>query len=254
MCTRFVLEQDRLRALLATFDPAALAALASAQPAASSGTAATDRFNIAPGTPLLALRAAASPPFSADARPASFFRPRWGLIPAWSRDATRPPVNARAETVAERPTFRDAFRRRRCLIPASGFYEWEERGRARHPWLFRRRDGHAFFFAGLWETWTAPDSDRAPLETCAFVTTAPNATVAPIHDRMPALLDAETARLWLDPDAPPDALASLLRPAADDLLDATELIRRINHLEHDDPACLTPAREAPPDAQFTLGF
>ncbi len=243
MCTRFVLEQDRLRALLATLDPAALAALASSSSTAQTSPAAADRFNIAPGTPLLTLRSSSA-----------FFRPRWGLIPHWSRDATRPSVNARAESLADRPAFRDAFRHRRCIVPASGFYEWESRGRARHPWLFRRRDDHAFFFAALWETWTAPESASTPLETCAIVTTAPNATVAPIHDRMPALLDAETARLWLDPAAPPDALASLLRPAADDLLDATELIRRINHLEHDDPACLTPAREAPPDAQFTLGF
>lgn len=237
MCTRFVLEQDRLRALVAALDPAVFAALASALPA--------DRFNIAPGTPLLAFR-------RSDFSTTTSFRPRWGLIPSWSRDATRPPVNARAETVAERPTFRDAFRHRRCLIPATGFYEWEERGRARHPWLFRRRDGRAFFFAGLWETWNAPES--APLETCAFITTTPNATVSPIHDRMPVVLDATAARLWLDPAAPPDALAALLHPAADDLLVGTELIRRINHLEYDDPACLTPASEAQPDAQFTLGL
>ncbi len=247
MCTRFVLEQDRLRALIAALDPASLAQLAA--------TTNATRYNIAPGTSLLALRSVAARSTGDVARtPASnaIFNPRWGLIPSWARDATRPSVNARAESLAERPAFRDAFRHRRCVVPASAFYEWEARGRSRHPWLFRRRDGQAFFFAALWEIW--PALDCAPLETCALVTTAANPTVAPIHDRMPALLDTQAAHLWLDPATPPAALGALLQPAADDLLASTELIRRINHLEHDDPACLTPASAAPPDDQFTLGL
>jgi len=230
MCTRFVVERTAVRELCARLELDA---------AAVAAATAVDRFNIAPGTALLAFAP-------------SFFQPRWGLIPAWSRDASRPSVNARAESLAERPAFRDAFRHRRCIVPASGFYEWEARGRARHPWVFRRHDGAAFFFAALWETWTAPGA--GPLATCALITTAANPCVARIHDRMPALLDPAAARLWLDPTASSALLSSLLQPAPDDLLIATELIRRINHLEHDDPACLTPAADAPPDDQFTFSL
>ncbi len=251
MCTRFVLEKDRLRELIAALDPALIATLA-----ATSDTA-KDRFNIAPSTPVLALRpmpstAHLASPAASDHAPATpeIFHPRWGLIPSWAHGPARPFVNARAETVAEKPAFRDAFHRRRCLVPASGFYEWEARGRMRHPWVFRRRDRQAFFFAGLWESSTA--SDGTLRETCAIITTTPNPIVAPIHDRMPVLLDPAGARNWLHATATPSSLTALLRPAPDHLIDGTELIRRINQLQHDDSACLTPVSEAPPDDQFSF--
>lgn len=123
---------------------------------------------------------------------------RWGLIPAWARDPAigRKLFNARAETLAEKPSFRDAFRRRRCLIPADGFDEWTgEKGR-RRPVHFRLRSGEPFAFAGLYETWRSPEG--ALWNTCTIVTTAPNTLIASLHDRMPVILRPEAEALWLD--------------------------------------------------------
>jgi putative SOS response-associated peptidase YedK len=225
MCTRFVLEQTRIRALLAAlgFD--------------ADGTETTgpvDRHNIAPGTPIAALRAT----------PAGLaaFRPRWGFSASDSDlssplSAPRSPLtNARAETLAQKPTFRDAFRRRRCLVPATGFYEWEKRGRARLPWLFRLRDGAPFAFAALWEN-TPDDEARA-----VIVTTAPNALMAPIHHRMPALLvTPEACRAWLDPRADEIALTTLLAPADATAMTATPVSPRMNRADFDSPECVAPA-------------
>ena len=148
------------------------------------------RYNIAPSQDLAVVRA------TANGRYLSMLR--WGLIPSWAKDPAigHKLINARAETAAEKPSFRTAFRHRRCLIPADGFYEWQRRGGARQPWLFGLRNSAPFAFAGLWERWTVPAgaplpgslSERSPgdaLETCTILTTSANDTIAPVHGRMP---------------------------------------------------------------------
>ncbi|MBC8009711.1 MAG: SOS response-associated peptidase [Burkholderiales bacterium] len=214
MCTRFLLEQDRLRALAASLGlPASASAL----------LAPLDRFNIAPGKPIAALRSFTGA-----------FHPRWGFA---AREDQAPLTNARAETLALKPTFRDAFRERRCLVPASGFYEWEKRGRARLPWLFRRHDEAAFCFAALWEKSPAGEPG------VVIVTTPPNALMAPLHHRMPALFaSAEACRVWLDPQATERELAALLAEPADaDAMTATPVSPRMNRVEFDSPECIVPA-------------
>ena len=128
---------------------------------------------------------------------------RWGLIPSWAKDASIGGrlINARAETVAEKPAFRGAFRRRRALVPADGFYEWRKRegDRPKQPLLIRRRDGQPFALAGLWEHWRGPEGE---VQTCTIVTTAANVVLAPIHDRMPVILDPASYDRWLDPAQP----------------------------------------------------
>ena len=241
MCTRFLLLKEQLRE--------AFIALGLAPPVEFAS-----RYNIAPNTRLVAVRPAAPAPAPAPAREAAMLH--WGLVPSWAKtaDASAPLVNARAETLAVKPSFRDAFRRRRCVIPASGFYEWAHHGRARKPWLIRRPDGAPFGFAGLWESWCAPDG--SVLESCAFVTTAPNAVMRPIHDRMPVILTPATSAAWLDPAADPDRhLAPLLRPAPDDALIATPLSTYVSNVRHEGPACLAPAGpDDDPAPQLSLGF
>lgn len=230
MCTRFLLEQARLRALAASLGlPAGAGAV----------LAPRDRFNIAPGKPIAALRSLAGA-----------VHPRWGFEP---RDGNAPLTNARAETLALKPTFRDAFRERRCLVPATGFYEWEKRGRARLPWLFRVVGGDAggdaaggsnegdanvgFFFAGLWEK--SPAGELGVV----IVTTPPNALMAPLHHRMPAIFaGAEACRAWLDSRATERELAALLAEPADAAtMTATPVSPRMNRAEFDSPDCIAPA-------------
>jgi len=238
MCTRFVLLKDQLQAAYVALGVEAPAELVS-------------RYNIAPSTALTAFRQrnrAAGPERALL---------RWGLVPSWAKsvDASAPLVNARAETLTEKPSFSEAFRHRRCLVPAGGFYEWAIHGRARKPWLFQRPDAAVFFFAGLWETWRSPTGEV--VESCAIITTTPNAVTQPIHDRMPVLLAPETTRAWLDPEAHVERdLIPLLRPASDAALTATALSTHVSNVRHDDPACLTPA--GPDDdssaPQLSLGF
>ena len=193
------------------------------------------RFNIAPGQDVLAVRE------EAGLRRAEFLR--WGLVPPWSQPAPGAPINARAETAAERSAFRDAFRARRCIVPASGFYEWANRGDFRQPYWIAPGDGAPWGIAGLWERWTAPDGAR--LESCALLTTAANARVAELHDRMPAILAPGAYALWLDPERYPAALAELLAPLASDALLVRPVGTRVNRVENDDAALLDAVPEPP---------
>ena len=154
---------------------------------------------------------------------------RWGLIPHWAKNASigSRMINARAETVAEKPAFRDALRRRRCLVLADGFYEWQQTGGAKRPMRIIMRSGEPFAFAGLWSLWRDPDGNRIP--SCAIITTAANDLLKPIHDRMPVILPREMEEFWLDGSVEdPGALGSVRIPYADDAMDTYEVSTLVN--------------------------
>ena len=162
---------------------------------------------------------------------------RWGLVVPWADDPTGGSrlINARAETLTERRSFRDAFARRRCLVVADGFYEWAS-GVDRQPHYFHLQPRRPFAFAGLWERWESGDG----LETCTIVTTDANELVAPIHDRMPAMLAVEGAARWLAPEAKPDELAALLRPRSPMGMVCHAVSKRVNSPSRDTPECIAP--------------
>lgn len=171
---------------------------------------------------------------------------RWGLVPRWARDASMGvrAINARAETVAEKPTFREAFAKRRCLVPATGFYEWRSAGpkAPKTPFYFSSaRKGRALVLAGLWESWRG---DGIELRTFAILTTSANQTMRPIHDRMPVILDAADRDRWLDVDADPDSLHALLRPAPNDLLEPRQVGGYVNKPGNEGERCVAGAMEA----------
>ena len=197
------------------------------------------RYNVAPSQDVAVARAAG------DGRTLSMLR--WGLIPPWAKDPAigHKLINARSETVAEKPSFRSAFRRRRCLIPADGFYEWQRRDGTRQPWLFGLRDGAPMVFAGLWERWTVPEgaaltgslAERSPgdgVETCAILTTVANDTVAPVHGRMPVILPTDAWDAWLAGDEVP------LGPYPADHMTAHPVSTHVNRPANDDPRCIEP--------------
>lgn len=170
---------------------------------------------------------------------------RWGLVPHWAKDSRIGSrlINARSETVAVKPSFRDAFRRRRCLVPADGFYEWAAGGRGpRQPYHVRRPDRGPFAIAGLYERWRADDGSW--LETCTLVTVPANGRLAPVHDRMPAILPPGHWDAWLDPGQREAArLLPLLVPCPDDDLELAPVSRRVNRPAFDDADCLAPPEE-----------
>lgn len=168
----------------------------------------------------------------------SYFQ--WGLVPSWAKDPSigNRMINARAETLAEKPSFRAAYRRRRCLVLANGFYEWQsEPGqRAKTPMAIRLRSGEAFAFAGLWELWRPDDT---PLLTCTIITTEPNALVAPIHNRMPVILPRSAYAVWLDPaEREPRDLQALLAPYPAAEMLAYPISTRVNNPANDEPVCI----------------
>ena len=193
------------------------------------------RYNIAPSQPV--------PIVIRDGGQRRFMLVRWGLVPSWAKEMPQSLlINARAETIAEKPSFRGAFRHRRALMPADGFYEWKAGGREngktgpKQPYFIRRRDGAPFAMAALWENWM--DAHGSELDTCAIVTTEANETLAPFHHRMPVILDEKDWTLWLDPAATEKELRALLRPAPDDLLEAIPVSTRINSPANDDPSLI----------------
>lgn len=175
-------------------------------------------------------------------------RMRWGLVPSWADDPAVGDrmINARAESIQEKPAFRSAFERRRCIIPANGFYEWQATGGSRRqPMFITSRDDRPLAFAGLWEVWRdADDPEGEWLRSCAVITTGANAVVARIHDRMPVMLAEAEWSEWLDRDAEDLAhLASLLDPAPDDLLVTWPVSTRVNSARNDDASLVV--REDP---------
>lgn len=174
---------------------------------------------------------------------------RWGLVPYWADDPRigSKLINARAETVASKPAFRDSFARRRCLIPADGFYEWQRQAdNSRIPYFVQRADGAPMAFAGLWATWrdkSAPETER--LRTCTIVTTNANDLLRPLHERMPVVLEADAWDLWLDRDvSDTDALAGLLVPADDDVVTAHRVSTDVNNVRNDHPGLVEPSSAA----------
>jgi putative SOS response-associated peptidase YedK len=167
---------------------------------------------------------------------------RWGLIPSWVKDPRTFSllINARGESVNDKPAFRAAMRRRRCLFPADGFYEWKEEGGRKWPYFVRMKAGGPMAFAGLWETWTGPNGEEQ--ETAAIVTTQANRTCAAIHDRMPAIVPPEGFDLWLD-CGKVDAMtaAALIAPAREGLLEAYEVSPAVNRVANDAPTLIAPA-------------
>ena len=167
---------------------------------------------------------------------------RWGLIPSWAKDPSMGSrmINARSETVAEKPSFRAAFKRRRCLVVADGYYEWQKLGKIKQPYYIHMRDDGPFALAGLWETWRGlPAEASDPLETCTIITTAANDATRPIHDRMPVILAPADYDLWLDPDMEdPQQIESLLGPYESDDLVASAVSTHVNSPKNDDPDCV----------------
>lgn len=194
------------------------------------------RVNIAPGQEVAALRAD-------DEGGRHFAWLRWGLVPSWAKDEKigYRMINARAESVADKPAFRAAFCKRRCLILADGFYEWRAEAGGKQPYRITLADGRPFAFAGLWECWEGAGRNR-PLETCSIVTTEANARLRVLHDRMPVILEGADCAAWLDPDATAAATRPLLRPLAPEETTFHAVSRRLNSATADDPALIAPLK------------
>ncbi|MCL5883772.1 MAG: SOS response-associated peptidase [Deltaproteobacteria bacterium] len=198
----------------------------------------TPRYNVAPSQPIVAVRV------SPETGEREFAWLRWGLVPHWAQDPSigNRMINARAETVAEKPAFRDTFRRRRCLVPASGFFEWKKGERRKTPYFICRKDGRPFAIAGLWDLWRGPDGSS--VESCTLVTTDANALVAGLHDRMPVIVRPAAYDLWLDTEIRDRGrLSSVLRPAPAEEMDAYPVGFFVNDPKTDDRRCIARLQE-----------
>lgn len=191
----------------------------------------TPRYNIAPSQPVSIVRQNV-------AGQRELATVKWGLIPSWAKDPSigHSLINARGETVAEKPSFRAAFKHRRCIIPASGFYEWVAVGGAKQPWYIKGYEDRPLSLAGLWEHWPSPDG--SVIETCSIITTTANELMAPIHDRMPVILPTKSIATWLDDNAKPDDVKDLLRPCASEMLATYTVSNLVNNPKFDSPACI----------------
>lgn len=176
------------------------------------------------------------------AEPKRFGSPmKWGLIPFWAKDASigYKMINARAETVASKPAFRDALKKRRCLIPADGFFEWKANGKTKTPFCFTMADDGLFAFAGIWDSWRSPGGQT--VETCSIITTTPNALLQDVHDRMPVILPDDSYDLWLDPGFQNQvAICDMLKPFGPAQMRRYEVSTRVNLVKNDDSACIEP--------------
>jgi Uncharacterized conserved protein len=194
------------------------------------------RYNIAPSQPVLAIT---------DSRERAAEWLRWGLIPTWAKDPSiaNRLINARSETLAEKPSFRSALARRRCLILADGFYEWQHQADKRvlsQPYHFRRSDGRPFAFAGLWEIWRKPEGGE--VRSCTIITCAANEMVTPVHDRMPVILSGDKAWAWLETRPLPE-LQSLLAPYPAQWMVANPVSRAVNDPSQDSRECILPVAD-----------
>jgi putative SOS response-associated peptidase YedK len=195
----------------------------------------TPRYNIAPTQTVAAVRSAES----GDGRELSLVK--WGLIPSWAKDAKigNSLINARADTVATKPSFRSAFKKRRCLIPADGFYEWKAipGQKVKQPYLIGIRDAPAFAFAGLWERWSAPDGQK--VDSCSIITTDANELMAQVHNRMPVILDSADYDRWLDRNRQdPQDVADLLKPFPAERMQLTPVSTLVNSPRNDTAKCV----------------
>lgn len=229
MCGRYVLKREDLEALVKQFGVRSLEEWHS-------------RYNIAPTSivPLIRRTKSSEPK-------AELAGVRWGLIPAWAKPGQplKPLVNLRAETLTTR--FKSALKTRRCVLPASGFYEWETIDGRKQPWFFQSNQGGPFGLAGIWEMWRG--SDGPPLETCAIVTTTPNPMIARIHNRMPVILTPEQCRAWVEAADPAEA-ERLLAPAPAESLTATRVGAQVGNTRNDGPECVAAVEPPPPEFLF----
>lgn len=221
MCGRFTLSNSG-EAIASAFD---LNALPDLEP----------RYNIAPTQPAPAIVATSEHPER------QFELLYWGLIPSWAKDYKIGArlINARAETVTEKPSFRTAFKRRRCLVVTDGFYEWKRLDKEKQPFYFQVEHHRPFAFAGLWEHWQSSEGDT--IDSCTILTTEANDLMRSIHDRMPVILDPQDYDLWLDPSVQkPDLLQPLLRPYSSEAMSSYPVNPRVNSAKYDDPSCIQP--------------
>lgn len=196
--------------------------------------ALTPRYNIAPSQEVAAVRK------SPDKKNRQLDMLRWGLIPGWARDMKvgYRMINGRAETLAQKPSFRSAFRKRRCLIAADGFYEWHHAGKSRTPYFIQLKNDPVFAFAGLWESWNSPEGRT--IESCTIITTAANELVKRMHDRMPVIISPDQYDTWLQDNAAPDSLQQLLRPYPADEMQMHRVGPGVNSPKNDAPECILP--------------
>ncbi len=190
----------------------------------------TPRYNVAPTQDIVAIMQNGAKHLA---------RLRWGLIPAWAKDEAigSKMINARAETLAEKPSFKGLLRAKRCLIVADGFYEWKAEGKSKVPMYITLQDERPFAFAGLWDQWKSPDGQ--PIQSCTIITTAPNELMAPIHNRMPAILKAEAYEDWLNPQEHDiEVLQHWLTPYPAELLRARAVSKLVNNPRYDSPEVL----------------
>ena len=201
------------------------------------------KYNIAPTQPVLTVT-------NHNGRRGSYMR--WGLIPSWAKSASvgNRLINARAETVAERPSFRTALARRRCLVIADGFYEWQRAGNSRRPMRVVMKTGEPFAFAGLWDSWRGPEGEI--IRSCTIITTSPNEVIRPIHDRMPVILPRGMESFWLDPDVKdPGVLSNILVPYPSGEMEAYEVSPLVNRHGNDGPEVVAPIET--PSTSFPTG-
>jgi putative SOS response-associated peptidase YedK len=205
------------------------------------------RYNIAPTQPVPIIRQNPKEPI----REISLVR--WGLIPSWSKDSSSSAkmINARSETAATLPAFRDAMKSRRCLVPADGFYEWQKTGKTKQPYCFEVSDGSLFAFAGIWDRWKDPSGQW--IKSCSILTTTPNAVTSAVHDRMPVILDRDNYDLWLDPGMTDVKVVSeMLKPYDTQVMRSYPVSSRVNSVAKDDEECSTPTQITPVQTQATL--